>query len=47
MCHYRLPDMIAALARDPAIPPADRQPDVDDSALPPAEELKVLEATPR
>jgi hypothetical protein len=45
MCHYRLPDMVAALTRDsaecPATSPADRRPDIGDITLPPAEKHLV------
>jgi hypothetical protein len=48
MCLYRLPDMVAALARDsvacPADPPADHRPDVDDVTPPPTEKHLVSTA---
>lgn len=41
MCHYRLPEMVAALARDSVERPADRRPDVDGTTFPPTEEHLV------
>jgi hypothetical protein len=41
MCLYRLPEMIAALARESAERPAEPPADVNDSTLPTVEEQLV------